>query len=95
MNTHHSTDSDEAKLFIVYDAITGDITHFHEVVVLPGAKELGVAEMERDVLKHAGRATGKDLRNMQVLHVEEKSMTLNKHYRVDVETKKLVALDES
>ena len=69
----------------------GFVVHLHEVLVFEGGKHINAEAAEQEALDHA-RRRGLDLSKLKVLRVGDQ-LTSGGAYRVDVATKKLIALE--
>src|SRR5262245_2021618 len=67
------------------------IIHLHEVIVFEGGKQINAEAAEQEALDHA-RRRGLDLSKLKVLRVGDQ-LTSGGGYRVDVATRKLIALE--
>jgi hypothetical protein len=76
---------------VIYDRVTGEILHIHQAVALPGIKLPDENELRASAIKLASRLTGSAADRMDVLFIREEELKSRIKYKVNVQTKCLVA----
>lgn len=78
------------RLCVVYDVGSGGIRHTHRVVTFEGGTEPSLDEIATDARSFAARRARPD-DSLDVLHVEAHAVEFGRTYKVDGETRRLVA----
>jgi len=76
----------------VYDPTDGKIVHMHHVVVFEGGKKVNAQEAENEAMQRA-KSRGHDAGKLKALLVHHHAAPRGGRFRVDLENKKLVALE--
>jgi len=74
---------------VVYDSATGDVVHYHHVVVLPRGKAPSEEKIEADALSFAAKFTQRDVASLKALRVESDDFLDGVAYKVNLNTTKL------
>jgi hypothetical protein len=79
------------KTCVLYDSSDGRIIHTHQAIILPGAAEIGDADME-STARTIAKSKGLNVSKAKTLHVSSKKYDLNRRYKVDTKSKRLIQL---
>jgi hypothetical protein len=75
----------------VYDPRTGRIVHVHQMVRRPGVPALSKRDVEKRGAEVAAKL-GHDVARLKTLRLEPGSFDRGKRYRIDVKSKRLIAI---
>ena len=81
------------KSCVLYDNASGEIKHVHHVVTIEGADETPEDTIEKRALELA-QGVGVETKGLRSLHVDAEKIDPEKTFKVDVETRRLVAVSE-
>ena len=79
---------------VLYDPGTGQIAHFHRVVLFDPKQKISKAHVEERAKNMATRH-GWDVTKLKTLHVDHSKLQKGARYAVDIKSRKLVELAQS
>ncbi|MEU2402604.1 hypothetical protein ABZ767_31090 [Streptomyces pseudogriseolus] len=79
------------KCCVVFDASNGRIHHIHDVVTIEGAEEMPDDAVAREAMQLAAQR-GLDTGSLETVHIDPEALATEAEYRVDPQTRSLVAL---
>lgn len=85
-----------SAVVVLFDPATGDIVHGHYCEADSSADLPDKDALEKSAREHAKRheKKGVDSAKAHVLHVDSGAFQMNRRYRVDLQTKKLVEVQQ-
>jgi hypothetical protein len=84
-------EAESIKTCVLYDPSDGHIVHTHQVVILPGARNVGDSEVESRAFAIA-KKVGRDVSKVRALHISSKDYAENINYKVDVKSLRLTEI---
>lgn len=81
---------EKCEMVVVYDCESGTIKHIHRVFTWRGGEHPSREELEREAMEQAAEAH-MDLDDVELLHVDPRTVPINVLLSVDVKERVLVA----